>query len=183
MHDRIPTRLQQNYKRRLSQIDHPGNQHCHRIRMKLMLVTISPLLSTQTYGTNQEETLLLSTSVRSVCPKKDCTLTISGDQQAINGFVFDSSNGPSQKSRYLVPRVSTKNQRPEDLAYLQMKGCFSLPSQRVCEQLVRCYFQHVHPSLPIIKAAHFIDDFVNCRYQNTNLLVLWSMFLAATNVR
>jgi len=110
-------------------------------------------------------------------------LTALGDQQAVNGMVLDASDFSPQASRYLDPRTSRRCQQPEDLAYLRIKGCFSLPSQNVCEELVCCYFQLVHPSLPIIDAGRFLEDFVNHRYINTNLLVLWSMFFAATSVR
>ncbi|KFZ15702.1 hypothetical protein V502_05445 [Pseudogymnoascus sp. VKM F-4520 (FW-2644)] len=104
-----------------------------------------------------------------------------GDQQSASSFVFDLCNGPSQTSHYLVPRGTTRRQRPEDLNYLRLKGCFSVPSQDICEDLIRAYFLHVHPFLPIIDARHFLEDFVSHGYHNINLLLLWSMFFAATN--
>ena len=115
-------------------------------------------------------------------PNQDC-LTFIGDRQGASNFVFDLCNGPSQTSHYLVPRVITNRaQGPEDLAYLRLKGCFSLPSQNICEDLIRAYFLHVHPFLPIIDAGHFLAEFVKHEYQNINLLLLWSVFFAATNV-
>ena len=147
------------------------------------ITLLTPLLRlTQVLRTNQAGTVLYSTLVSSRNIRATRTLTASGDQQAVNGMFFDLSDGPPRTSRYLVPRTSKRSQRPEDLAFLRMKGCFSLPSQSVCEELVCRYFQLVHPSLPVIDAGRFLDDFVN-RYIKTNLLVLWSMFFAATSVR
>jgi hypothetical protein len=110
-------------------------------------------------------------------------LTAAGDQQAINGMILDISDGRPKSSCYPVSRTPKSFQSPEDLEYLRMKGCFSLPAQAICQELVSRYFQLVHPFLPILNAARFLDDFVNRTDVNANLLVLWSVFFAAASVR
>jgi len=121
-------------------------------------------------------------AVRSSCVSPNLTWT--GDKQGLGGFVFDICNpGDSQRgTHYLVPRASTKVRRPEDLAYLRIKGAFSMPSGEVCDELVRCYFHHVHQFLPIINAQSFLEQYVRHGCQNVSLLLLWSMFFAAANV-
>jgi hypothetical protein len=44
---------------------------------------------------------------------------------------------------------------PEDFKFLEYKGCFHLPSRLILDDLVREYFLHVHPLLPIINEGEF----------------------------
>ncbi|KAL2065772.1 hypothetical protein VTL71DRAFT_3442 [Oculimacula yallundae] len=44
---------------------------------------------------------------------------------------------------------------PEDFKFLEFKGCFHLPSRPILDDLVREYFLHVHPVLPIIDERAF----------------------------
>jgi hypothetical protein len=106
-----------------------------------------------------------------------------GDQQAINGPFLDLlDDSPDKSSPCSLLHTSKRFQDPEDLEYLRKKGCFSLPSQSICEELISCYFRLVHPFIPVINATHFLEEFVEGRYTSTNLLVLWSMFFAAASV-
>lgn len=70
----------------------------------------------------------------------------------------------------------------EDRAYLGNKGVFSLPGNEACNSLVRAYFCHVHPIMPIIEADHLLNTFHSGRLGDYNVLLLWSMFFAAVNV-
>ena len=72
---------------------------------------------------------------------------------------------------------------PEDLAALRAKGCFSLPPEPLRTCLLRGYFHHVHPFLPIVEANGFILQYETGGARRVNLLLLWSMFFAAANVR
>jgi hypothetical protein len=106
-----------------------------------------------------------------------------GDQQAINGPFLDLLDDIRPKSSLCsLFRTSKRYKDPEDLEYLRKKGCFSVPSQSICEELVSCYFRLVHPFIPVINATRFLEDFVEGKYLGTNLLVLWSMFFAAASV-
>lgn len=65
---------------------------------------------------------------------------------------------------------------------MRLQGVFSKLPDEVCDELVRCYFQHVHFVLPIIDAPAFLNDYCNNGSRNISLLLYWSMLLAAANV-
>ncbi|KAF1998690.1 hypothetical protein P154DRAFT_384739, partial [Amniculicola lignicola CBS 123094] len=67
----------------------------------------------------------------------------------------------------------------EDLEYLKSKGCFSLPSES--GDLVKAYFQFVHPSFPVIDGPSFLRDYTAGGLESINLLLLWSMFSASAS--
>ncbi|KAJ4351281.1 uncharacterized protein N0V89_006620 [Didymosphaeria variabile] len=62
----------------------------------------------------------------------------------------------------------------EDLQYLKVKGCFTLPEER--KQLLQAYFQFVHPSFPVIDAKAFLAQYTAHGFEGINLLLLWSIF-------
>ena len=70
----------------------------------------------------------------------------------------------------------------EDMSYLEAKGCFSLPSEEVCEQLIQCYFHYVHPLLPLVDIEAFFQDYLGTSGRTPKLLLLWSMFSVAISV-
>jgi hypothetical protein len=70
-----------------------------------------------------------------------------------------------------------------DLEFLHLKGVFDFPIPTVCEKILRSYFHYVHPLLPIMDVNCFLAQYEEGGPQNVNLLLLWSMFLAAANVR
>jgi hypothetical protein len=53
-----------------------------------------------------------------------------GDQQAINGMTLDLTNDLPKSSHYPISHTSKRLQQPEDVEYLRMKGCFTLPPTR-----------------------------------------------------
>lgn len=72
---------------------------------------------------------------------------------------------------------------PEDLALLRTKGAFTLPHPTVSDDFVHCYFRYVHPFVPIIDPGRFLLQYKQQGIQHVNLLLLWSVFFAASNVR
>lgn len=83
----------------------------------------------------------------------------------------------------MIPRAATNSALlPADLAALHAKTCFTLPPENVCKRLLQCYFQNIHPFLPIIEAGTFITQYESGGPQQVNLLLLWTIFFAATNV-
>lgn len=44
---------------------------------------------------------------------------------------------------------------PDDFKFLEFKGCFHLPARPLLDDLVREYFLHVHPMLPVIDERAF----------------------------
>src|ERR1700679_2021345 len=83
---------------------------------------------------------------------------------------------------YLLPRISDISWKPHEVEYLRHQGAFSTLPDDVCDDLIRCYFHHVHFFLPIIDAASFLTEYENNGRQNISLLLFWSMLLAAANV-
>lgn len=50
---------------------------------------------------------------------------------------------------------------PEDVKYLEMKGCLHVPTGPVLDEFIRQYFLHVHPCLPMLNEAEFWDMYNN----------------------
>ncbi|KIX02483.1 uncharacterized protein Z518_08424 [Rhinocladiella mackenziei CBS 650.93] len=74
---------------------------------------------------------------------------------------------------------------PEDVRYLEMKGCLHVPSGSYLDEFVRQYFLHVHPCLPILHEgdfwhmyAHKRDD--SPRPPTMSLLLFQAMLFAAS---
>ncbi|OAL30558.1 hypothetical protein AYO22_01510 [Fonsecaea multimorphosa] len=110
----------------------------------------------------------------------------SGDRQGLVHSVMEICSGKrSNMSSGLWFQIrapeSEKVWETHDWVYLQSKGAFDLPSIDVCDSLIRAYFEHVHPLLPIIDASHFLSQYTLKGASSMNLLLLWSVFLAAAN--
>ncbi|KEY83016.1 transcription factor C6 [Aspergillus fumigatus] len=70
----------------------------------------------------------------------------------------------------------------QDVEYLKFKGCLTLPSSDICRELLRAYFHHVHPILPVVDAAQVLKfEQQHDRPAEWNLLLLWSIFFVAVN--
>ena len=74
----------------------------------------------------------------------------------------------------MIPGEAEKPLAPEDLAYLKVKGCFSLPIES--EELIKAYFQFVHPSFPVLDGPSFLREYASSGLNKINLLLIWSMF-------
>ncbi|KAH7078785.1 fungal-specific transcription factor domain-containing protein [Paraphoma chrysanthemicola] len=73
-----------------------------------------------------------------------------------------------------IPASAEEALAPEDLEYLKIKGCFTLPENS--KELVKAYFQYVHPTFPVIDAVAFLQHYAAEGLEGINLLLLWSMF-------
>ncbi|KAF4553563.1 Fungal specific transcription factor domain-containing protein 65 [Elsinoe fawcettii] len=103
-----------------------------------------------------------------------------GNAHGAVSFVAALVNEDGQhRSHYPVRPYSRKTKSPEDLEYLRVKGVFDLPNKEACDALIRTYFMHVHPLLPILDAKTFLDHFERHGHTNVNLLLLWSMVVGA----
>lgn len=49
---------------------------------------------------------------------------------------------------------------PEDFKFLEYKGCFHIPQRPILDDLVREYFLHVHPVLPVLDERLFWDLYI-----------------------
>ncbi|KAL4887411.1 fungal-specific transcription factor domain-containing protein [Aspergillus karnatakaensis] len=66
-----------------------------------------------------------------------------------------------------------------DTNLLQQRGCLSVPVRPLLNELVREYFLHVHPNLPIINEADFWDAYTDTRRDPLALMVFQAMLFAA----
>lgn len=118
-------------------------------------------------------------SVEGQIPNADAVPLFVGDQQGIGALIVATSSDAEnnhQRRHLMIPRTAAKALQTEDLEYLKVKGCFSLPNAEVCNALVGGYFKFVHPLFPIIDAHEFLDRYSKYGVQQINLLLLWSMF-------
>jgi len=49
---------------------------------------------------------------------------------------------------------------PEDFKFLENKGCFHIPQRPILDDLVREYFLHVHPGLPVVDERLFWEMYL-----------------------
>ncbi|KAM3440338.1 hypothetical protein NHJ13734_003356 [Beauveria thailandica] len=71
--------------------------------------------------------------------------------------------------------------KPHETEYMRHEGVFSKLPDDVCDELIGCYFQHVHFLLPILDVPAVLNEYWSRGSQGINPLLLWSMFLAAAN--
>jgi hypothetical protein len=102
-----------------------------------------------------------------------------GDEQGIGALLHatrPTALNQYQKQHFMIPRLALKVLQPEDLEYLKVKGCFSLPASEACNALIEAYFKFIHPLFPIIDAREFLERYEQNGIRQINLLLLWSMF-------
>jgi hypothetical protein len=69
-----------------------------------------------------------------------------------------------------------------NLAFLNAKGALQMPSPELCMKLLESYFLYVHPMLPVVEIVSFWKQFDLQQPRAVSMLLLQSMFLAASNV-
>ena len=57
---------------------------------------------------------------------------------------------------YLVPRESDISWKPHEVEYLRHQGAFATLPDNVCDDLVCCYFRHVHFFSPNSRRSFFL---------------------------
>lgn len=107
-----------------------------------------------------------------------------GDRRGPRHSVYDLCHPESpEESLHMPSSISTAtSHKPHELEYMRLQGVFSKLPDDVCDELVRCYFQHVHFFIPIIDAPAFLNDYCSNGSRDISLLLYWSMLLAAANV-
>ncbi|CAI4213520.1 unnamed protein product [Parascedosporium putredinis] len=63
----------------------------------------------------------------------------------------------SYASYSFLKAPEVQNLRPHDQEFLIREGCFVLPQREYLDEFVRHYFLHVHPMLPILDEAEFVE--------------------------
>ncbi|KAK5988240.1 Cutinase transcription factor 1 beta-like protein [Cladobotryum mycophilum] len=66
-----------------------------------------------------------------------------------------------------------------DLRFMQLNGCFDLPPMSILNELIKIYFLHVHPIVPLLNEGDFWDSYHGLIPDQVPLLVLQSMIFAA----
>lgn len=112
-----------------------------------------------------------------------------GDNPAITGI--DSFNAVPQFpghfnwSSYQFLALDEASLEQEDWALLANKGSLSVPDAPALDELVRHYFLHLHPTLPVIDEAGFWESYTQCGAKTAKipLLVLQAVLFAGCPVR
>lgn len=69
-----------------------------------------------------------------------------------------------------------------DIEYLQRKGALTPLLASSHEQLLRAYFHHVHPMLPILPLSKLVEMRLSDTIPLHGMLLYWSMAVVAVNV-
>ncbi|KAJ5158132.1 uncharacterized protein N7500_007783 [Penicillium coprophilum] len=94
--------------------------------------------------------------------------------------ILDVCTQPNQtvpRHILLSPNISA-SLSTQDSEYLQHKGVFTMPHKNTSAELLRAYFHNIHPIMPIIDVTAFFNS---NQINELNLLLLWSIFFAASN--
>lgn len=92
------------------------------------------------------------------------------------------SPGYRMPQHFPIPTHMPAPLAEEDRRYLGSKGVFTLPGKEACESLIRAYFRHVHPIMPVVEAHQLLNALQSGRLQDYNILLMWSVFFVAVNV-
>ncbi|KAM3502005.1 hypothetical protein MY10362_005152 [Beauveria mimosiformis] len=85
-----------------------------------------------------------------------------------------------QLARAATP-TTLPTRKPHEIEYMRHEGVFTKLPDDVCDELIGCYFQHVHFFLPILDVPTVLNEYWSRGSQGINPLLLWSMFLASAN--
>lgn len=72
--------------------------------------------------------------------------------------IVNDSLGSSEISFYYYPflRIANLHQLSQhDAVYLESQGCFKIPTRPFLDEIVRQYFLHIHPFLPLLNEGDF----------------------------
>ncbi|KAJ5108668.1 hypothetical protein N7456_005343 [Penicillium angulare] len=119
----------------------------------------------------------------------DSACSYIGDTRGPRQSVYELCHPGVPQEAYQSPSTITPHSssgtatilQPHEIEYIRNEGGFSpLPSD-VYDELVRCYFHHVHFFLPVVEAPSFLNEYMQNGSQKVNPLLFWSMLLGATN--
>lgn len=79
------------------------------------------------------------------------------------------------------------NCMPQDVDFMEAEGCFHLPTRSILDQIIRQYFLHVHPLLPLLNEGDFWEMYYNKRAEGEeplkmSLLLFQAIMFASCNV-
>lgn len=82
----------------------------------------------------------------------------------------------------LLPEAKQIALTEDDKAFLRSKGVYSFLSDTTMDCMIRAYFHHVHPIMPVLEADTLLGHYRSKRMHEYNLILLWSMCSIACNV-
>ncbi|KAM3513224.1 hypothetical protein MY11210_003090 [Beauveria gryllotalpidicola] len=102
-------------------------------------------------------------------------------RQVLQDAILDPSHPEApQLARAAIPtRLPTR--KPHEIEYMRHQGVFTKLPDDVCDELIGCYFQHVHFFLPILDVPTVLNEYWSRGSEGIDPLLLWSMFLASAN--
>ena len=76
----------------------------------------------------------------------------------------------------------------QDVNFLEIQGCFRVPTRPALDEFIREYFLHIHPTLPMIDEGDFWDMYTNrgispIERPCISLFVFQAMLFASSSVR
>lgn len=106
-----------------------------------------------------------------------------------HGTFPNSSNAPANGTGYngydSLPFIATPDLghlSALDVRFMQLNGCFELPPMPILNELVRMYFLHAHPIVPLLDEGDFWDSFSCSNGEKISLLLFQAMVFAACAV-
>ncbi|PTB39150.1 uncharacterized protein TrAFT101_008058 [Trichoderma asperellum] len=69
----------------------------------------------------------------------------------------------------------------DDRAFFRSKGVYSFLSDATMDSLIRAYFHHVHPIMPVLEADKLLEHHRSKRLHEYNLILLWSLCSISCN--
>ncbi|PON27027.1 hypothetical protein TGAM01_v203976 [Trichoderma gamsii] len=81
----------------------------------------------------------------------------------------------------LLPEAKQIVLTDDERAFLRSKGVYSFLSDTTMECMIRAYFHHVHPIMPVLEADTLLEHYRSKRMHEYNLILLWSMCSIASN--
>ena len=106
-----------------------------------------------------------------------------GDQTGATATMTLFSSGTPLSRHFFFPSEPLERLGDADQRYLEAKGVFSFPRKDTCNELLRAYFHHIHPTMPIIEADVILGYQSRGKLHEYNVLLLWCIFAIATDVR
>ncbi|KAJ5536514.1 hypothetical protein N7513_009700 [Penicillium frequentans] len=158
----------------------------HRPRMSRAAITRTE--ETQTIANSGDKTTDATTDTDGVLPD-DSACSYIGDTRGPRQSVYELCHpGVPQEAHQSPASIEPgkitgtgTNLRPHEIEYIRNEGGFATIPTGVCDELIRCYFHHVHFFQPVVEAPSFLNEYVQNGTNNISPVLFWSMLLAATN--
>jgi hypothetical protein len=105
-----------------------------------------------------------------------------GEASGFSAVLELCADGQQPVRRHVLLPSHPSSLPEEDVEYLKRKGAFSVPQSETCKSLLRAYFHHIHPLMPVVDAASIMPLLADGQATRFNLLLLWSVFFSAVTV-